>query len=47
MAQRLGQAFGNGARLWLALQMRYDLWRAEQHKSINVRPLEGKGRTAA
>jgi len=46
MAQRLGQAFGNGARFWLALQMQHDLWRAEQHKSINVRPLEWKGRTA-
>jgi addiction module HigA family antidote len=47
MAQRLGQAFGNGARFWLALQMQYDLWHAEQRKSINVRPLSWKGRTAA
>jgi addiction module HigA family antidote len=28
MARRLGQAFGNGARFWLALQMQYDLWQS-------------------
>jgi antitoxin HigA-1 len=29
MAQRLGKAFGNGTRFWLALQMQFDLWHAE------------------
>lgn len=36
MAQRLGQAFGNGARYWLALQMQYDLWHSEQEAKIEV-----------
>lgn len=30
MALRLGKLCGNGADLWLSLQHRYDLWRAEQ-----------------
>jgi antitoxin HigA-1 len=33
MAQRLGQAFGNGAQFW---QMQYDLWHAA---GIAVKPL--------
>jgi addiction module HigA family antidote len=36
MAQRLGQAFGNGARFWLALQMQHDLWKAERDTKIRV-----------
>jgi addiction module HigA family antidote len=28
LAQRLGQALGQGAHHWLALQMQYDLWQA-------------------
>jgi antitoxin HigA-1 len=47
MAQRLGQAFGNGARFWLALQMQYDLWRVEREAQTNVRPLNWKPQTAA
>jgi addiction module HigA family antidote len=42
MAQRLGAAFGNGARFWLALQMQYDLWHAEHSQPagrIAVKPL--------
>ena len=30
IARRLGKAFGNGARYWLALQMQHDVWTAEQ-----------------
>jgi antitoxin HigA-1 len=40
MAQRLGQAFRNGARFWLALQMQYDLWDAEQDSRVSVAPLD-------
>ena len=31
MAIRLSKAFGSSARVWLGLQMAYDLWQAEQH----------------
>lgn len=47
MAQRLGQAFKNGARYWLALQMQYDLWEAEQEHHIDVSPLDWKNSKAA
>jgi addiction module HigA family antidote len=30
MALRLGKLCGNGAVLWLTLQQRHDLWRAQQ-----------------
>ncbi len=30
MALRIGKLCGNGATLWLNLQQRYDLWRAEK-----------------
>ncbi len=40
MAIRLGQAFKNGARYWLALQMQYDLWEGEKKAEINVEPFE-------
>ncbi|MGO9739986.1 MAG: HigA family addiction module antitoxin [Roseiarcus sp.] len=30
MALRLGKFCGNGPELWLAMQMAYDLWRAER-----------------
>lgn len=39
MAIRLGQAFKNGARFWMALQMQRDLWDAEHGSRINVKPL--------
>ncbi len=32
MALRLGQFFGNGARLWLNMQQTYDLWHTEKNK---------------
>jgi len=47
MAQRLGKAFGNGARFWLALQMQYDIWQAEQTSKIAVKPLKWKVTHAA
>ncbi len=47
MAQRLGKAFGNGARFWLALQMQYDIWHAEKSKKAAVEPLNWKSTQAA
>jgi addiction module HigA family antidote len=46
MAQRLGKAFGNGARFWLALQLHYDLWHAEKN-GVDVRPLKWRRQGAA
>lgn len=46
MAVRLGQAFENGARFWLALQMQHDLWETEHNKAIHVAPIE-RGRCNA
>lgn len=40
MAVRLGRAFKNGARFWLALQMQHDLWDAERNAKITVVPLD-------
>ena len=47
MAQRLGQAFGTGSRFWIALQMHYDLWQAEQLNSIAVERLRWNDGEAA
>jgi antitoxin HigA-1 len=47
MAQRLGKAFGNGARFWLALQLQHDLWLAEQGAPILVDPLKWRSERAA
>ena len=47
MAQRLGQAFRNGARFWLALQMQWDIWQAQQKTSVEVAPLNWKAKEAA
>jgi antitoxin HigA-1 len=47
MAQRLGKALGNGARFWLALQMQYEIWQAEQKRPVEVAPLNWKGKAAA
>ena len=46
MAQRLGQAFSNGTRFWMALQMQRDIWEAERGKGIVVKPLRRKKRAA-
>ncbi len=37
MAQRLGQAFGNGTRFWMTLQMQYDIWEVERDSDIVVK----------
>lgn len=47
MAVRLGQAFQNGARFWLALQMQHDLWETERNNQINVAPIEHNNHCAA
>ena len=47
MAQRLGQAFGNGARFWMALQMQHDIWTAERSSRINIERLRWKATEAA
>jgi addiction module HigA family antidote len=47
MAQRLGQAFRNGARFWLALQMQWDIWQAQQNTPVEVAPLDWKSSKAA
>lgn len=47
MAQRLGKAFGNGARFWLALQMQHDIWHAERNSRISVAALDWKSTQAA
>lgn len=47
MAQRLGKAFGNGTRFWLALQMQHDIWHAERASRVEVRPLKWKTAKAA
>ena len=45
MAQRLGKAFGNGARFWLALQMQYDLARRTNQQcfgqTVEVEDVQG------
>ncbi len=46
MAQRLGQAFGNGTRFWMALQMQRDIWLAERGSRIVVKPVRRKNRAA-
>ncbi|MFI4986560.1 MAG: HigA family addiction module antitoxin [Alphaproteobacteria bacterium] len=36
-ALRIGRALGTGARLWLAMQQAFDLWKAEQEHGNRVR----------
>jgi antitoxin HigA-1 len=40
MAVRLGKAFKNGGRFWLALQMQHDLWHAERKGGAPVKPID-------
>lgn len=40
MAIRLGKAFKNGGRFWLALQMQHDLWLAERKGGTPVKPID-------
>ncbi len=46
MARRLGKAFGNGTQFWLALQMQWEIWQAEQNPHIEVQPLKWKADAA-
>lgn len=39
LAQRLGAAFGHGARYWLGLQVQYDLWHSDYDGPPAVAPL--------
>lgn len=36
-ALRIGRALGTGARVWLAMQQAYDLWKAEQEYGARIR----------
>jgi len=40
VALRLGKALGNGARFWMALQLDYDIWNAEQRFEDAVPPVK-------
>lgn len=40
VALRLGKALGNGARFWMALQIDYDIWNAEQSFRGTVPPVK-------
>lgn len=42
MAVRLGKAFQNGARFWLALQMQHDLWAEQRRTDLTVFPIDWK-----
>lgn len=46
MAIRLGRAFENGARFWLALQMQYDIWEKERETNIVVLSVKDRGQAA-
>ncbi len=46
MAIRLGQAFKNGARFWLALQMQHDLWHKEHSLKVQVPPISWRHEAA-
>ncbi len=39
MAMRLSKALGTGPDLWLAMQMKYDLWQAKQNPPKGVQKL--------
>ena len=47
MARRLGKAFRNGPRYWLALQTQWEIWQEEQKHPLDVVPLNWKGGEAA
>jgi addiction module HigA family antidote len=47
MAQRLGQALGNGTRFWMALQMQRDIWLAERATKIEIKRSHWKLNEAA
>ena len=39
-AIRLGKAFRNGARFWLALQIQRDIWEKEREDEVEVEPFD-------
>ena len=39
MALRIGKFVGNGASLWATMQQRYDLWKAENNLSGELRSI--------
>ena len=43
----LGQAFGNGAWFWMALQTHYVIWKAERSSRINIERLRWNSDQAA
>ena len=47
MAQKLGRAFGNGARFWMTLQLEYDLWQADNSAAAGVHPITWRDDHAA
>jgi plasmid maintenance system antidote protein VapI len=38
MAVRIGKLCGNGPRIWLAMQVEHDLWKAEREVSTKGIP---------
>ena len=47
MAIKLGQAFENGARFWLALQMQHSIWHEQRKMTERVPPIEDSAEKAA
>ncbi len=47
MAQKLGQAFENGTRFWLALQLQHDIWQAERKEKPRIAPIKWADGSAA
>ncbi len=47
MALRLGTLLGNGPRLWMDMQSRYDLWRAEQKLREELAHMQPLGQLVA
>lgn len=43
MALRLEQALGTSAEMWLAMQMKYELWQAAQRPKAKVERLRAVG----
>lgn len=43
LAVKLGLFLGNGAEIWLSLQLRHDLWLAQQTMNENIVPYQATG----
>jgi antitoxin HigA-1 len=46
-AVKIGRFLGNGPDLWLKLQVRYDLWKAEQSMQEVIEPYQVAGQEEA